>query len=302
MTTTATTLVTGPLARADQFAEHPDRQRLLLAGGEGGDDHLVERKREGQHAAGQQRRADVGQHDVAEGLEPVGAEIHRGLDQRRRQCGGSARRRCCRRRRCRRWRGRARWSRSENGMSTRLNAERSEMPVMMPGRAIGRMTSSDTASRPKNCARDTAAAHSVPRTSAIGVETAATCSDSASACQMSGRLQATANQLQRQARRRQTGSSFLGGEGVEEDDRPAADAGTAGRAAAASFRPRGAMPLRAHRTPPCRLAPPEIEAHDDDRHHGEGRRQRDVAGRALLRVDRLADERAAKGRRSAGTM
>ena len=51
---------------------------------------------------------------------------------------------------------------------------------------------------------------------------------------------------------------------------------------------------------PMRLAIAEINGHDDDRHDGEGRRERNVAGRALLRVDGLADEMAAKCRRSAG--
>ena len=63
---------------------------------------------------------------------------------------------------------------SENGMSARLKAERSAMPVMMPGSAIGRMTSSEIASRPKNFAPDTAAAQSVPRIMAIKVAIAAT--------------------------------------------------------------------------------------------------------------------------------
>jgi len=74
-------------------------------------------------------------------------------------------------------------------MSARLNAERNEIPVMMPGRAIGSITSSDTASRPKNRDRDTAAAHSVPSTSAIKVEIEATCTDSFNASHTSGRLQ-----------------------------------------------------------------------------------------------------------------
>ena len=71
-----------PLARAHQFLEHPDRQRGLLAGGEGGHDDLVEAQRKGQHAARQQRSADVGQDHQREGLQPVGAEIHRRVDQR----------------------------------------------------------------------------------------------------------------------------------------------------------------------------------------------------------------------------
>ena len=74
-----------------------------------------------------------------------------------------------------------------------MKAERSEMPVMMPGSAIGRMTRSEIASRPKNRARTIAAAQSVPRTSASSVATAATRTERPSACQTSGRPQATAN-------------------------------------------------------------------------------------------------------------
>ena len=50
----------------------------------------------------------------------------------------------------------------ENGMSIRLKAERRAMPVTMPGRAIGRMKSTEIASRPKNFIREIAAAASVP--------------------------------------------------------------------------------------------------------------------------------------------
>ena len=58
-----------------------------------------------------------------------------------------------------------------------LKAERSEMPVMMPGNAIGSTNRSEIVSRPKNFARDRAAAASVPRISARKVAIAATCSD-----------------------------------------------------------------------------------------------------------------------------
>ena len=61
-----------------------------------------------------------------------------------------------------------------NGMSSRLNAERSAIPVMIPGSAIGKITSRVTTSRPKKRAPDTAAAQSVPRMSATSVEIAAT--------------------------------------------------------------------------------------------------------------------------------
>src|SRR4029079_5500478 len=74
-------------------------------------------------------------------------------------------------------------------------AERSEMPVMMPGSAIGRMKSSEIESLPKNFARDKAAAASVPKISARKVAITATWSDSHSGGQMSGRSnQAVVNQ------------------------------------------------------------------------------------------------------------
>src|SRR5690349_14732302 len=84
---------------------------------------------------------------------------------------------------------------NENGISIRLNADLSEIPVMMPGSAIGRITSSEMVSRPKNRVPETAAAHSVPSTSAISVEIDATCTESVSACQTSGRFHVTSNHL-----------------------------------------------------------------------------------------------------------
>ena len=63
---------------------------------------------------------------------------------------------------------------NEKGMSASAKAERSEMPVMMPGSAIGRMRRSEIASRPKKRERATAAAASVPSTSATSVAIAAT--------------------------------------------------------------------------------------------------------------------------------
>ena len=82
---------------------------------------------------------------------------------------------------------------TENGMSIRLKAERSAMPVMMPGSAMGRMTRSEIVSRPKNFVRDTAAAISVPMTMEISVATLATFTDRISASQTSGRFHAAAN-------------------------------------------------------------------------------------------------------------
>ena len=81
----------------------------------------------------------------------------------------------------------------EKGISASEKAERSAMPVMMPGSAMGRMTSSEMTSRPKNLVRATAAAASVPRTSAITVAILATLTERPRASQISGRFQATAN-------------------------------------------------------------------------------------------------------------
>src|SRR5262245_57627453 len=80
------------------------------------------------------------------------------------------------------------------GISISEKADRNDMPVMMPGSAMGRMTKSEMASRPKNLLPETAAAQSVPRTSATSVEMVATCTDNVSACQTSGRLKVTSNQ------------------------------------------------------------------------------------------------------------
>ena len=77
-----------------------------------------------------------------------------------------------------------------NGMSNIPMLERSAMPVTMPGSAIGSSRSSDTTSRPKKRLRWTAAAASVPSTSAISVATDATRTDSQNAAQKSTRLNA----------------------------------------------------------------------------------------------------------------
>ena len=207
---------------------------------------------------------DVRQEDVAEGLEAVGAEVHRGLDQRRRQCGGSARRRCCRRRRCRRSRGRARWSRTRRGCRARSKAERSAMPVTMPGSAIGRTSSSEIASRPKKRARDSAAAASVPSTSASAVDASGDPDRQPRAPPRCRRAsQATREPVQREAGRRELVAAVLGGEGVEQDERRAAGAGTARPAAAASFSPR---------TAPCQS--PRSERIERSQALGDGRGRR----------------------------
>ena len=91
------------------------------------------------------------------------------------------------------------------------------MPVMIPGRAIGRITRSDIVSRPKKRVWLTAAAQSVPSTSAIIVEIEATRTDSHRACQTSARSHVTANHFKSEAGRRKLITLLLGGEGVEED-------------------------------------------------------------------------------------
>jgi len=49
-----------------------------------GDDDLIERQREREHAAREQRRTDLREQHVTEGLQAVGAEVHRRFDPARR--------------------------------------------------------------------------------------------------------------------------------------------------------------------------------------------------------------------------
>src|SRR5665213_1917551 len=58
------------LTEAD-LPEDPDGQRVLRAGGERGHDHLVEREREGEQAARDQRGRDRREGDIAERLEAI---------------------------------------------------------------------------------------------------------------------------------------------------------------------------------------------------------------------------------------
>src|SRR5688572_21908449 len=67
------------LLRPGQIREDPDRERLLGAGRERRDDHLVEGEREGQQSAGQERGLELRKGHVAKRLPRVGAEIRRGL-------------------------------------------------------------------------------------------------------------------------------------------------------------------------------------------------------------------------------
>ena len=139
----------------------------------------------------------------------------------------------------------------QKGILARLNAERSAMPVMMPGSAMGRMTRSEIVSRPKNRSRDTAAAHSVPRTMAISVEIAATRSDRQRLPDV-GPVPGRPRTIQRQARRRPLVAPLLGGEGVDEDQQERHVQEQQARRRQRSSGQRHAGRVRAHRTPPCR--------------------------------------------------
>src|ERR1700722_1581481 len=185
---------------------------------------------------------------------------------------------------------------NEKEMSAKLKAERSAMPVTIPGRAIGSTKRSEIASRPKNFARASAAAASVPRTMASAVDTSATRMERPSAAQISGRFQATPNQR----------SVYPGGG----NSKLRSSLLNAYRMMKASGRCRSARPPAAPSRKPSggpsfdgrsrleRIERPgafryrQEHAHDDHRRDGEGRRERDVSGRALLRVNHLAqDER-----------
>src|SRR5436190_13522562 len=67
------------------LVENEDRQRLLEARGERGHDHLVKRERERQQPTRDERRREHRPDDEAERLPAVGAEVHRGLQERRRR-------------------------------------------------------------------------------------------------------------------------------------------------------------------------------------------------------------------------
>src|SRR5207344_81554 len=72
------------LPRPLEVGEDPDRERLLCTRGEQRDDDLVEREREGEQRPREQRRAQLRERHVAEGLPRVGAEIGRRLLERAR--------------------------------------------------------------------------------------------------------------------------------------------------------------------------------------------------------------------------
>ena len=134
-TNTATTLVTGRSRGRVSWVRIQIGSVCLLPGGEGGDDDLVKRQREGQHPARQQRRGDVGQDHVRKVWKPLAprsieASTSEPLVRRKRA------RRCCRPSTTQNVACPITIVQNENGISIRPMAERSAMPVTMPGSAM----------------------------------------------------------------------------------------------------------------------------------------------------------------------
>ena len=84
---------------------------------------------------------------------------------------------------------------SERPIPAKVNAEFSAIPVMMPGSASGRTSSSDMASRPKNRNRCTPNAAAEPSSSAITVANTAGLERQPNAARTCGSCQATENHL-----------------------------------------------------------------------------------------------------------
>ena len=196
------------LARPDQLRQHPDRQRRLLAGGEGGDDDLVEGQRKGEHAAGKERRADVGRTTWRKVWKP---SAPRSIEASIRSAGGAAeaaRRRCCRPRRCRRWRGRARSSRTRKrdvheveGRAQRDAGDDAGQRDRQDEQQRDRLAAEEPGPRQR---RGGTACRAPAR---CAVATAATLTDKRSAAQMSGRVPGDGEPLRGEPRRREDDSS-----------------------------------------------------------------------------------------------
>ena len=107
---------------------------------------------------------------------------------------------------------------NEKGMSMRSKAARSEMPVTMPGRAIGRTRRSEIASRPKNFVRASAAAASVPRSRRQRGREERDADREAERVEDVLPAPGDGEPLQREAGRRKLEAAVLAGEGVEEDE------------------------------------------------------------------------------------
>ena len=164
-------------------------QRGSLAGGEGGDDDLVEGEAKAKHArrGGRWRGGRRTWWKVGKPSPPGRSTPHQ---VRRGRGSGRGRRR--RRRRCRRSLT-DHIVQTENGMSTTPKVERRrDALVTMPGSAIGRISSRSTC-RGRRSASARAAAASVPRTMAMAVASSPTRTESDSVRQMSSRSEATAS-------------------------------------------------------------------------------------------------------------
>src|SRR5690606_31184232 len=178
-----------------------------------------------------------------------------------------------------------------NGMSSSPSALRRLIPVMMPGRAMGRINSSEMASRPKKRERHTAAAASVPSTMAVNVETVATWSESHSASRMSWRCMAIANHFVVSP----GGGNTKVFASVLKAYRTMNASGTCRKAIATTAAARSGHPAlgdvleRIEGPQPARDT--QVTDHDDDRNHGQRGGHRNIAGRALMTVHRLPDER-----------
>ena len=92
------------------------------------------------------------------------------------------------------------------------------MPVTMPGRAIGRITMNEIASRPKNRERATAAAAMLPSTSATIVARRRPATESQQRVPDLRVVPGHAEPLGREAGRRERRYDLIGGERVEDDE------------------------------------------------------------------------------------
>src|SRR5689334_18865354 len=190
---------------------------------------------------------------------------------------------------------------SESPIPAKWNAEFSAIPVMMPGSASGSTSSSDTASRPKNRNRCTPKAAAEPSSSATAVANSPALSDSTNAARTCGSCQATVNHL--------VLSPWMGQLWMFDElnayrqmmaigtNRKSSTPATQIRSPIRASRPSITAPWESHGPLAShgleRAGGPrtgQVEDHDHDRDHGERGRERQVAGRADVGVDDVADE------------
>src|SRR5262245_53091340 len=163
-----------------------------------------------------------------------------------------------------------------------LMAESKAMPVMMPGSAIGIAKSTVSVCLPRKFPRASAKAASVPSSSAPTVAALATASDRRSAAHISLREKARSNQC---SVRPGGGNWYVRSSVVNAYSRMISTGKcmNARPAYAATRALRGVRFLerieRSQAFDEC-----EIQRDQYDRHHREGRGERDVSGRALLLI------------------